>query len=283
MTIPNRPFFIHLVSDATGTTLEGLARACLVQFGDIQAEKIFWNMIRTPEQVEMVLDGIADQPGPVLMTLLDPKLRAQMREGCRHMKMPCIPVLDPIMKGLQNYLGMEGKKIPGLQYQVNEKYFERIDALDYAMHHDDGQHMDGLEDADVILVGVSRTSKTPTSIYLANRGIKTANIPLVPMVDVPDAYLTLPKPLYVGLTESASRLLERRKTRLASDENEPAYRGNGYLCEDAIDTEIKAARKLFSSHGWPVIDVTRRSVEETAAEIMMLLQRRRQQKNKVLI
>ena len=283
MSDPEKSFFVHLVSDATGATLQGLARACLVQFDDIKPIERPWHLIRTIEQVDMVLSGVADEPGPVFMSLLDKELRAHMREGCRRLKIPCIPVLDPIMKGLSEYLGVEGTAIPGLQYQVNEAYFERIDALDYAMHHDDGQHLDGLEDADVILVGVSRTSKTPTSIYLANRGIKTGNIPLVPKVDVDPSFFTLQKPLYVGLTESPVRLLERRKTRLSSDDNAAAYRGNSYLCEDEIDGELKSARKLFSSHGWPVIDVTRRSIEETATEIVMLLQRKKHSKTKALI
>jgi hypothetical protein len=277
------PLIVHLVSDATGTTLQGLARACLVQFGDVETEERSWNLIRTTEQVDMVLDGVADEPGIVLMTLVDPDLRRKMRRGCREMKIPCIPVLDPIMKGLTEYLGMEGSAIPGLQYQINDAYFERIDALDYAMHHDDGQHLDGLEDADVVLVGVSRTSKTPTSIYLANRGVKTGNIPLVPKVNIDPSYFEFKKPLYVGLTESVGRLLERRKTRLSSDSYEAIYRGNSYLCEDNITDELKSARKLFSSHGWPVIDVTKRSVEETATEIMMLLNRRKNQTTKVLL
>lgn len=268
-------FYIHLVSDATGTTLQGLARACLAQFGNVKPIEKFWNLIRSEEQIDMVLDGIADEPGPVLFTLVNPDLRRALRDGCRRMQLPCVPVLDPIMKGLSNYLGMVGKGQPGLQYEMNEAYFSRIDAVDFALHHDDGQNLDGLDDADVILVGVSRTSKTPTAIYLANRGIRAANIPLVPHNDVSEEFLSLRKPLYIGLTESPSRLLELRRNRLVngSEDIDPRLTTSTYLSEGSVAEEVRRARKLFSSHGWPVIDVTRRSVEETAAEIITLLSR----------
>ena len=271
-------FTIHLVSDSTGSTLESLSKACLAQFESVTPKQVFWNLIRTPEQIEMVLDGVADDPGIVLMTLVDPELRSELRNGCRKMQLPCVPVLDPILRGLTDYLGIEGVNIPGLQHKMDDAYFERIDALDFALHHDDGQLMDGLESADIILVGVSRTSKTPTSIYLANRGVKTANIPLVPNVVIDDSYFEFSKPLYVGLTESPKRLVETRRHRLLEEgKDESTYRNNAYLDEDAIQEEIKAARKLFSSRGWPVIDVTKRSIEETAAEIMVIYNRERKE------
>ncbi len=281
---PNKnSFYIHLVSDSTGSTLQGLARACLAQFEGVEPKEKFWNLIRTSEQIEMVLDGIADEPGPVLMTLVDPNLRSQIREGCRKMKLPCVPVLDPVLSGLSSYLGMEGLNMPGLQHKMDDAYFERIDALDFALQHDDGQALDGLDNADIVLVGVSRTSKTPTSIYLANRGFKTANIPLVPNVNIDDSYFSYTKPLYIGLTESPKRLLETRRNRLLEEgQDESAYRDNLYLDEDAISDEIKDARKLFSSHGWPVIDVTKRSIEETASEIITIYQRNRHKRTGVL-
>ncbi len=279
-----KQFFIHLVSDSTGSTLQGLAKACIAQFEDVNPHEKFWNLIRTPEQIEMVLDGIADEPGPVLMTLVQPELRAQIRAGCRKMKIPCVPVLDPILRGLSNYLGMEGLNTPGLQHKMDDAYFQRIDALDYAMHHDDGQMMEGLDSADIVLVGVSRTSKTPTSIYLANRGIKTANIPLVPNVKIDDSFFTFPKPLYIGLTESPKRLVETRRNRLLEEgKDESAYRDNLYLDENAISDEVREARKLFSSHGWPVIDVTKRSIEETASEIITIYNREKTKQTKALL
>lgn len=277
-------FYIHLVSDATGTTLQGLARACLAQFTDVHPIEKFWNLIRSEEQVDMVLDAIADEPGPVLFTFVNPDLRAKLRDGCRRMQIPCVPVLDPIMKGLSNYLGMTGRNLPGLQYEMDDAYFARIDAVDFALHHDDGQNLDGLDDADVILIGVSRTSKTPTAMYLANRGIRAANIPLVPKVNIPEEFLTLEKPLYIGLTESPARLLELRKNRLisGSEDIDPRLSTSTYLAEDMVEEEVRRARKLFSSHGWPVIDVTRRSVEETAAEILTLLSRRNKNGKRLL-
>jgi len=277
-------FTIHLVSDSTGSTLESLAKACLAQFDMNNPKHIFWNFIRTPEQIEMVLDGIADEPGMVLMTLVDPALRSQLRNECLKMKLPCVPVLDPILRGMSDYFGIEGMNIPGLQHKMDDAYFERIDALDFALHHDDGQMMDGLDGADIILVGVSRTSKTPTSIYLANHGIKTANIPLVPNIKIDDSFFTLPTPLYIGLTESPKRLVETRRNRLLDEgKDDVAYRDNKYLDEDRIQDEIKSARKLFSSHGWPVVDVTKRSIEETAAEIMVIYNRKKLKKTKALL
>lgn len=280
----SKPFTIHLVSDSTGSTLESLAKACLAQFDGVTPREVFWNLIRTSEQIEMVLDGVADEPGIVLMTLVDPTLRSQLRNGCLKMKLPCVPVLDPILRGMTDYFGMEGLNLPGLQHKMDDAYFERIDALDFALHHDDGQMMDGLDGADIVLVGVSRTSKTPTSIYLANRGIKTANIPLVPNVKIDDSFFTLPKPLYIGLTESPKRLVETRRNRLLEDDKDtPAYRDNKYLDEEEIQKEIKDARKLFSSHGWPVIDVTKRSIEETATEIITIYNREKNKKTKALL
>ncbi len=268
-------FYLHLVSDATGSTLHGLARACVAQFDDVTPIEKFWNLIRTEKQLDMVIEGISEYPGPVLFTFVDDKMRQKLRNACRKMNLPCVAVLEPIMRGLSAYLGKEIKHMPGLQHALTDEYFERIDAVDFALNYDDGQMTEGLEDADVILVGVSRTSKTPTCIYLANRGIKAANIPLVPGVRIDDAIFRLEGPLYVGLTENAARLAHLRRNRLqsGSEELDSRYSENKYLDDDAIEEEIKQARRLFSGHNWPVIDVTRRSIEETAAEILTLLSR----------
>lgn len=271
-----RKFFIHLVSDATGTTLLGLSRAVLAQFEEVDPNQKFWPLVRTERQLERVIKRISDNPGPVIFTFVNEKMRARLREHCDELGVPCVAVLDPIIHSLSSYLGMHAKGVPGLQHTMDDAYFKRVSAVDFAMRFDDGRSLDGVKEADVVLVGVSRTSKTPTSIFLARRGIKAANIPLVPGVDVPDSYFTREKPLYVGLTAAPNRLQQLRHTRLRADKNEAAaFAENTYLDEEKIEDEVRKARRLFTDHGWPVIDVTKRSIEETAAEIMALLQNKR--------
>mgnify|MGYP003391888747 CR=1 FL=1 len=268
-----RQFNLHLVSDATGTTLLGLARACIAQFEDIEPLQKFWPLIRTPKQLERVISRIEAAPGPVICTLVDEKMRQRLQSRCDELGIPCVAVLDPVIRTLSSYLGVHAKNVPGLQHIMDEDYFSRISAIDFAMRYDDGRSYEGLENADVVLVGVSRTSKTPTCIYLARRGIKAANIPLVPGVPVPDEAFQHRRPLYVGLTESPQRLSQVRRTRLkAEEEHHTIPNDNEYLDLDKIEEEVRNARKLFTKHHWPVIDVTKRSVEETSAEVMSLLQ-----------
>ncbi|MDH5723714.1 MAG: kinase/pyrophosphorylase [Alphaproteobacteria bacterium] len=276
-----RKFYLHLVSDATGTTLLGLSRAVLAQFEGVDPNQKFWPLVRSERQLERVIKRIREMPGPVIFTFVNEKMRLRLREECDHLGVPCVAVLDPIIHSLSTYLGMHAKGVPGLQHTMDDAYFKRVAALDFAMRFDDGQHLKGLKDAEVILVGVSRTSKTPTSIYLARRGIKTANIPLVPGVDVPEEYFNLEKPLYVGLTAAPERLKHIRNTRLRTNNGEDkkkGFKGNEYLDEEKIEEEVRKARRLFSKHKWPVIDVSKRSIEETAAEVMALLQTKRDQK-----
>ncbi len=276
-----KKFFIHLVSDATGTTLLGLSRAVLAQFEGIDPNQKFWPLVRTDRQLERVIKRISDNPGPVIFTFVNEKMRQRLQERCDELGVPCVAVLDPIIHGLSSYLGIHAKGVPGLQHIMDDAYFKRVSAVDFAMRFDDGRSIEGVKGADVVLVGVSRTSKTPTSIFLARRGIKAANIPLVPDVPVADKFLTLKKPLYVGLSASPERLKQLRHTRLRSDQKEAgAFSENTYLDEEKIEEEVRKARRLFADHGWPVIDVTKRSIEETAAEIMALLQNRRDKEAK---
>lgn len=275
---PKKPdrhkFHLHLVSDATGTTLLGLARACLAQFEDIEPIQKFWPLVRTQRQLERIIKRIEENPGPVIFTMVDKKMRHRLQDVCEELGVPCVPVLDPIIRNLSSYLGLHAQRVPGLQHALDDAYFKRVAAIDYAMRHDDGKTLKGLSEADVILVGISRTSKTPTSVFLARRGIKVANIPLVPGVEVPPEKLQLEKPMYVGLTAAPNRLMQIRRNRLhADDENKPAYvDGNEYLDEERIEDEVRKARRLFSKNDWPVIDVTKKSIEETTAEIMTHLQ-----------
>ena len=271
---PIHDFNMYLVSDATGTTLQGLARAALSQFEGIHPTERFWPMIRSELQLDRAINDIRKKPGPVLFTFVDKKLRRKLQSACAELDVPCMPVLDPILRTMSSYLGLPSQGVPGLQHALDDAYFKRIDAVDFALSYDDGRTLDGLEDADVILVGVSRTSKTPTCVFLARRGIKAANIPLVPSVPFPEEEVAaLQKPLVIGLTESPKRLENLRRSRLHADDDHKHYDGNDYLDLERIEEEVRASRRLFSKHQWPVIDVTRKSVEETTAEIYALLQR----------
>ncbi len=278
-----KEFFVHLVSDATGSTLQGLARACLAQFENINPIERFWPLVRTEKQLSRIIDDIKIHQGPVLFTMVDANLRKILKRECRKIDIPCMPVLDPLIKGMSAYLGITAKGIPGLQHELNEAYFERIDAVDFALSFDDGQSTEGIEEADVVLVGVSRTSKTPTCVYLARRGIKAANIPLVPNVEFPHHVVKYKHPIFIGLTETPQRLAQLRTNRIKNEINDIHLKGNEYLEIEKIEEEVKKARKLFSKYDWPVIDVTRRSVEETAAEIMVLIQRHKEEIGEIIL
>ena len=262
---------LHLVSDATGETINSVARACLVQFRGIEPHEHTWSLIRTPTQMERVVAGIENHPGPVLFTLVNEDLRARLIEGCRRLSVPCIPVLDPVIHALAAYFGVAISGQPGLQHVLDTHYFERIEAMNFALSHDDGHSAQQLAEADVVLVGVSRTSKTPTAIYLANRGIKAANVPYVPGIALPTALNDLNGPLIVGLTKDPGRLVQVRRQRLNLAPDDPAE--TDYVDLDSVKREVAEARKLFTRKGWLVIDVTRRSIEETAATIMTHLAR----------
>jgi hypothetical protein len=264
-------FHLHLVSDSTGDTVHSVARACLVQFDAAQAIEHVWSMVRTKSQIDRVLAGIAANQGLVLFTMVDNTLRQFLQDGCRTLQVPAIPVLDPVIGALASYLGRESSGRPGLQHLLNTEYFDRIDAMTFAINHDDGQSAWGINNADVCLVGVSRSSKTPTCLYLANRGIKAANVPFVPGVPLPAELMQADKPLIVGLTNDPERLIHLRRNRLSMlDHNETT----DYTDIEAVQAEVREARRVFAEQHWPVIDVTRRSIEETAASVYRLLMRR---------
>lgn len=271
---PAKVFHLHLVSDATGETINSVARACVSQFDQAQPIEHFWNLVRTERQLDMVLDGIRENPGLVMYTLVNDKLRGRLQDICRELAVPSISVLDPLINALGAYLGQQSQSKPGRQHALTAEYFGRIDAMDFALNHDDGQSAWGLHDADVILVGVSRTSKTPTCIYLANRGIKAANIPYVPGCPLPPELDQLTRPLIVGLTKDPERLVQirRNRLRLLNQGDDTSYTD-----PEKVRDELLEARRLFTRKGWAVIDVSRRSIEETAAEVMMILARRRPQ------
>ncbi|GAB5387174.1 MAG: pyruvate, water dikinase regulatory protein [Alphaproteobacteria bacterium] len=264
----SRKFHIHLISDSTGETIHSLARACVAQFEDVEPVEHFWNLVRSPRQLKMVLEGIAQQPGPVVFSLVDVELRRELEAECKARDLPCVPVLDPVINALAGYLHQTVLGRPGRQHALDKAYFDRIDAMTFAMALDDGQNTAHLHEAEAILVGVSRTSKTPTCIYLANRGVRAANVPFVPNVPLPAELDEVSTPLVVGLTNDPQTLMQVRRQRLRHLE---AGTDTDYVAEDQIREELRQARRHFASRGWPVINVARRSIEETAAEVMMLL------------
>ena len=268
-------FHLHLVSDATGETLITIARAAAAQYSMVAPIEHIFPLVRTEKQLERVITEIEAAPGIVLYTMLDRTLADRLEAKCREFSLPCMSILDPVLAMFQSYLGAESTKRVGAQHTLNADYFKRIDALNYTMLHDDGQHTDDLEHADVVLTGVSRTSKTPTSIYLANRGVKTANVPLVPNTPVPPQLEALKVPLVVGLFASPERIVQIRQNRLLGLN---AHRDDDlYVDRQAVAEEIAFSRRLCAKHNWPIIDVTRRSIEETAAAVMALLTERRRQ------
>jgi regulator of PEP synthase PpsR (kinase-PPPase family) len=266
-------FHLHLVSDATGETLITVARAAAAQYANVSPVEHLYPMVRSQKQLDHALSEIAESPGLVLYTLLEEDLIEALESKCRELALPCMSVLGPVLRLFQSYLGAETIHRAGAQHVLNAEYFHRIDALNYTMFHDDGQHVEGLEEADVVLVGVSRTSKTPTSIYLANRGIKTGNVPLVPGVPLASAVEKLTRPLVVGLYASPERIVQIREHRLLGLK---AHRDDDrYIDKAAVAEEVAFSRRLCTTHNWPSIDVTRRSIEETAAAVVKLLSERR--------
>ncbi len=260
-------FHLHLVSDSTGETLIAASRAASAQYQGVASIEHVYPLIRTPAQLGRVIAEIENAPGIVLFTLVDSDLSKRLEEGCAASGSPCLSVLGPILTLFKSYLGQNSTPRAGAQHMLNAEYFKRIDALNFSMISDDGQAAENLDHADIVLLGVSRTSKTPTSIYLANRGYKTANVPLVPHVPLPRALDHLRRPLVVGLIASADRIVQIRQNRLLSLN---ADTRTEYVDRAAVAEEVAASRRLFAERGWPTIDVTRRSIEETAAAVLDL-------------
>jgi regulator of PEP synthase PpsR (kinase-PPPase family) len=268
-------FHLHLISDSTGETLTTVARAAAAQYASAAPIEHVYPAVRTAKQLERVLANIAEEPGIVLYTLLDDTLVNELEAKCAELGVPCRSILGPVLRVFQAYLGAESTLRVGAQHLLNAEYFKRIDALNYSMMHDDGQHIGELERADVVLIGVSRTSKTPTSIYLANRGVKTANYPLVRGMPVPGEIERLKNPLVVGLYASPERIVQIRENRLLG--LNARHSDAEYIDKQAVAEEVAFSRRLCAKHNWPLIDVTRRSIEETAAAVMALLADRRRQ------
>jgi regulator of PEP synthase PpsR (kinase-PPPase family) len=259
---------LHLLSDSTGETLENIAKAALAQYDDVDIQRHFWPMVRSDAHLERILLEISQNPGLVLFTLVNPAIRDMVEARCRAMGLPAVAPLDGVNDALSAMLGQEAKARPGRQHILDAAYFARVEAIQWTIAHDDGIAPEDWEQADIVLAGVSRSSKTPTSIYLANRGYKTANIPIVVESPPPANLYSLRNPLVVGLTTSADRLVQIRRNRLLSlnEKTETAY-----VEQESVAREVAYARRMFADNGWPVIDVTRRSIEESAAAIIGLV------------
>ncbi len=259
---------IHLVSDSTGETVHQFARAALAQFSDVQTSEHIWTLVRTTAHVNTIRSAVERNPGLLLYSVVDPKIRLELETLCTELNVPSLSILDPLVDLLTTVLGYKQNSRPGGQHKLDKAYFERMAAVEFAVNHDDGLNMSSLHNAQILLVGVSRTSKTPTSMYLANRGYWVANYALVPNVDFPlhdiEPY---PDLFVVGLTTEPRRLAHVRRNRL---QHLSDTANDSYADFDSIATELNKARRLFSSQGWPVLDVSRRSVEETAAAILHL-------------
>jgi regulator of PEP synthase PpsR (kinase-PPPase family) len=261
-------FHLHLISDSTGETLISAGRAASAQFNSAQPIEHVYPLIRNRKQLLPVLQAIDSEPGIVLYTIVDRDLASLIDERCAEMGVASVNVLEPVIDAFQIYLGAPSRRRVGAQHVMNAGYFARIEALNFTMDHDDGQMPDDCNEADVIILGISRTSKTPTSIYLANRGIKTANIPVVYSVPLPESIFTATKPLIVCLIATTDRISQVRENRVLGAT--PGFDRGDYTDRAAISEELKYARSLCARHNWPLIDVTRRSIEETAAAIVAL-------------
>jgi regulator of PEP synthase PpsR (kinase-PPPase family) len=265
---PQSYFHLHLISDATGETLLAAGRAAASQYKDARAIEHIYPLIRTRKQIDKVFEEIEAEPGIILYTMVDQELAGLIEERCMAMGLPYVSVLEPVLTVFQSYLGTPAGRRVGAQHVLDADYFRRIDALNFTMEHDDGQLPPDLNEADIILIGISRTSKTPTSIYLANRGIKTANIPIVLGVPMPPSLAVATKPLIVGLIASAERISQVRENRMLGLAS--GFDSSSYTDRAQISAELAYARQICSRHGWPMIDVSRRSIEETAAAIVAL-------------
>ena len=262
---------LHLLSDSTGETLEMLAKAALAQFEGAEVIRHFWPMVRSQQHLDQIMREIAANPGLVFYTLVNSDTRARLEEHCRTLALPVVPVLDAAVHALEAALGQIPRARPGRQHAMDDAYFARVDAVHYTIAHDDGVGWEDWEEADIVLAGVSRSSKTPTSIYLAQRGYKVANIPIVVESPPPPALYGLRHPLVVGLTTAPERLVQVRRNRLLTLGQAPE---TAYVDQDRVNAELQFARRMFADNGWPVIDVTRRSIEETAAAVLNLYTRK---------
>lgn len=267
-----KPITLHLVSHASGEMVEMIARNAVAQLDGVTVDRHLWKFVRNLGLVPGILAEIAQCRGIVFHSIAATDIREALDEGCLHLRVPCIFVLEPFVSQLSEYSGAPIRYRTAARDYIDEDYYQRVEAMKYTLAHDDGQAADDLEDADVILVGVSRATKTPTCMYLASRGIKAANVPVVPGVPLPDGVLKAKVPLVVGLTLQPKVLAQVRSSRLQRLAEEST---TSYSEAEAVAQEVLEARRLCARHGWRTIDVTNRPIENTAAFILDLLKKRK--------
>ncbi|MGO9545624.1 MAG: pyruvate, water dikinase regulatory protein [Rhodomicrobium sp.] len=265
-------FHLHLVSDASGETLTTMAKAAIVQLSGAKPNRHMHPLVRNPKQLATVIRHIEASPGIVLYTLMNPNLCEILENQCSELGLPCVAVLKPVIQAFESYLKMPARAVVAGQHTLDAEYFRRIEAMNFTLSHDDSQLTEDLAKADLVLVGASRTSKTPTSIYLANRGYKTANVSLVPNIAPPPNLNGLKGPYVVGLIASPERVSEIRRNRMLSLNGS---KFDNYVDAELIKEEMAFTKKLCMQNRWQVVDVTRKSIEETAAAIISLYEDRR--------
>ncbi len=266
-----RTIALYLVSHASGELVEMLARNAISQLDAVEVERRLWKMVRSLGQVPDILASIGERRGFVVHSISDAPIRRALEDGCYALRTPCLFVLEPLVSTLAEHYGVPVHYRGSARDVMDDDYYRRVEAMKYTLAHDDGLAADYLEEADVVLVGVSRATKTPTCMYLASRGIKAANVPLVPGVPLPDGVLKAKQPLVVGLTINPEHLAKVREGRLKRLHEEQT----DYAELDAVMEEVRDARRLYARQQWPVIDVTQRSIEQTAAYILQMLKKHR--------
>ncbi len=264
---------VYLLSDSTGETVNSVARAGLSQFAGVEVIEHRYTLLRSVAQLRRAFETIDNTPGPIIYTLVKKEMRNEVRTYCDEKQLPCISVLGNLITQMSAYIGIATSSTPGKQHALNDNYFTKVEAVNFALSHDDGQNAWNLDAADIVLVGPSRTSKSPTCVYLAHRGLRAANVPYVQECPLPDTLFELSTPLIIGLTIDVERLFQIRESRLATMGH---MEESSYIDKERIKQEVMSSRRLFTKHRWPVIDVTRRSVEETAAHIIQIYDRHRQ-------
>jgi hypothetical protein len=265
----NNTYQIYLISDSTGETLDRIFLALKAQFNNFNYQIYQYAFTRTDNQILKIIDICKKNKSSVILyTIVDNKLAKFLTNKCAKEKIPCFSVLGDLILRFSKLLNQKASHIPSGQHALNKEYYERIEAIQFTMNHDDGNSLNDIEKSDVILLGVSRTSKTPTAIYLANRGLKTSNIPLINKSSIPNSLKNNPKiSCIVGLTTDPKRLLDLRKNRMGLLKEDESTQ---YTNIEKIIQEVEEAKKVFKKYNWPIIDVTRKSVEETAASVIKI-------------